>query len=113
MHIRLTERALAAFKEHKKICDVVNSGETTANDAIKLDGFLIDNERVVFEEVTSEAEKPDLLAEIQAILSDGEWSPDTPEAIAELLTANGYPITDTAEEDYATDDCDDSLTFGD
>lgn len=36
----------------------------------------------------------ELLLAIQAILSDGEWSPDTPQAIAELMEANGYPITD-------------------
>lgn len=35
-----------------------------------------------------------MLLEIQSILSDEEWSPDTPEFIAEVLTNNGYKIED-------------------
>ena len=46
----------------------------------------------------------DLLLAIQAILNAGEWSPDTPQDIAELMAANGYPIADL-DEDAIDDAC--------
>lgn len=38
----------------------------------------------------------DLVAAIHALMDDEEWSADTTQAIAELLHANGYPISEPA-----------------
>ena len=106
--VRLTSTALSAINSHKLAC--AKSDGAVGHELREIDSQLDDLERTVFTEVTAELEKGDApdaskigdnqtreaaLLEIQEILSGEEWSPDTPEAIADVMRNAGYTIDDT------------------
>lgn len=52
---------------------------------------------VVWAELEADSPEKQIIEEIIKILSGNEWSPDTPEFIAEVLTEKGYEILEPCE----------------